>query len=82
MAEPLTAACTLVRAAGCPPAGPCFPPAVPRNCLPACLPSFCCPPRQVEELRKQIEVLSQNHEREVDRKDAMLQVRGLIHSWG
>ncbi len=32
------------------------------------------PPQQVEELRKQIEVLSQNHEREVDRKDALVQV--------
>ncbi len=30
---------------------------------------------QVEELRKEIEVLSQNHEREVDRKDAIVQVR-------
>jgi NAD(P)H-dependent FMN reductase len=30
---------------------------------------------KVEELRKQIEVLSQNHEREVDRQDAVIQVR-------
>ena len=30
---------------------------------------------QVEELRRHIEVLSQSHEREVDRKDATLQVR-------
>jgi hypothetical protein len=29
---------------------------------------------KVEELRKQIEVLSQNHEREVDRQDAVIQV--------
>lgn len=29
---------------------------------------------KVEELRKQIEILSQNHEREVDRKDALIQV--------
>ncbi|KAI8474613.1 MAG: flagellar associated protein [Monoraphidium minutum] len=29
---------------------------------------------RVEELRKQIEVLSQNHEREVDRKDALAQM--------
>lgn len=30
---------------------------------------------QVEELRRDIEILSQNHEREVDRKDAIIQVR-------
>lgn len=30
---------------------------------------------KVEELRKEIEILSQNHEREVDRKDAIIQVR-------
>lgn len=36
------------------------------------------PHTQVEELRKQIEVLSQNHEREVDRKDALLQVCACI----
>lgn len=29
---------------------------------------------KVEELRKDIEVLSQNHEREVDRKDAIVQM--------
>ena len=29
---------------------------------------------QVEELRREIEILSQNHEREVDRKDAIVQV--------
>jgi glucose-6-phosphate isomerase len=29
---------------------------------------------KVEELRKQIEVLSQNHDREVDRQDAIIQV--------
>lgn len=29
---------------------------------------------QVEELRKEIEILSQNHEREVDRKDAIMQM--------
>jgi hypothetical protein len=29
---------------------------------------------KVEELRKEIEILSQNHEREVDRKDAIIQV--------
>lgn len=29
---------------------------------------------KVEELRKQVEILSQNHEREVDRKDALVQV--------
>eukprot|EP01052_Picozoa_sp_SAG31_P061877 SAG31_NODE_20922_length_562_cov_0.848812_1_plen_160_part_01 len=29
---------------------------------------------KVEELRKDIEVLSQNHEREVDRKDAIIQM--------
>ena len=31
---------------------------------------------KVEELRQQIEILSQNHEREVDRKDALIQVGG------
>ena len=31
---------------------------------------------KVEELRREIEILSQNHEREVDRKDAIAQVRG------
>eukprot|EP00878_Enallax_costatus_P043965 GHUV01052090.1.p2 GENE.GHUV01052090.1~~GHUV01052090.1.p2 ORF type:complete len:105 (+),score=32.73 GHUV01052090.1:268-582(+) len=30
---------------------------------------------KVEELRKQVEILSQNHEREVDRKDALVQVK-------
>jgi hypothetical protein len=30
---------------------------------------------QVDELRKQAEILSQNHEREIDRKDALVQVR-------
>jgi hypothetical protein len=30
---------------------------------------------QVDELRKQVEILSQNHEREIDRKDALVQVR-------
>jgi hypothetical protein len=30
---------------------------------------------KVEELRREIEILSQNHEREVDRKDAIMQVR-------
>lgn len=30
---------------------------------------------KVESLRKDIEVLSQNHERDVDRKDAIIQVR-------
>lgn len=29
---------------------------------------------KVEELRKDIEILSQNHEREVDRKDAIIQM--------
>lgn len=29
---------------------------------------------KVEDLRKDIEILSQNHEREVDRKDAIIQV--------
>lgn len=29
---------------------------------------------KVEELRREIEILSQNHEREVDRKDAIMQV--------
>lgn len=29
---------------------------------------------KVEELRKEIEILSQNHEREVDRKDAIMQM--------
>ena len=29
---------------------------------------------KVEDLRKEIEVISQNHEREVDRKDAIIQV--------
>ena len=29
---------------------------------------------KVESLRKEIEVISQNHEREVDRKDAIIQV--------
>lgn len=41
---------------------------------------------QVESLRKDIEILSQNHERDVDRKDAIIQmldrdleeVRGLM----
>jgi hypothetical protein len=32
---------------------------------------------KVEELRGQVEILSQDHEREVDRKDALVQV-----SWG
>lgn len=31
---------------------------------------------KVEELRREIEILSQNHEREVDRKDAIMQVSG------
>ena len=31
-------------------------------------------PSQVEDLRKEIEIISQNHEREVDRKDAIIQV--------
>ena len=31
---------------------------------------------KVEELRREIEILSQNHEREVDRKDAIAQVGG------
>lgn len=30
---------------------------------------------KVEELRGEVEILSQNHEREVDRKDALVQVR-------
>ena len=30
---------------------------------------------KVESLRKDIEVISQNHERDVDRKDAIIQVR-------
>ena len=29
---------------------------------------------KVEDLRKEVEVISQNHEREVDRKDAIIQV--------
>ena len=29
---------------------------------------------KVEELRKEIEIISQNHEREVDRKDAIIQM--------
>jgi hypothetical protein len=29
----------------------------------------------VEELRKDVEIISQNHEREVDRKDAIIQAR-------
>ena len=29
---------------------------------------------QVEELRKEVEIISQNHEREVDCKDAIIQV--------
>lgn len=29
---------------------------------------------QVESLRKDIEILSQNHERDVDRKDAIIQM--------
>lgn len=29
---------------------------------------------KVEELRKEIEIFSQNHERDVDRKDAVIQV--------
>ena len=29
---------------------------------------------KVEDLRKEIEIISQNHEREVDRKDAIIQV--------
>jgi hypothetical protein len=29
---------------------------------------------KVEELRGEVEILSQNHEREVDRKDALVQV--------
>ena len=39
---------------------------------------------KVESLRKDIEVVSQNHERDVDRKDAIIQVRqgglGSVHS--
>ena len=31
-------------------------------------------PPQVEELRKDVEIISQNHEREVDRKDAIIQM--------
>jgi hypothetical protein len=31
----------------------------------------------LEDLRKEIEIISQNHEREVDRKDAIIQVRGM-----
>jgi NAD(P)H-dependent FMN reductase len=34
---------------------------------------------KIEELRQQVEILSQTHEREVDRKDAQLQVRGREH---
>ena len=30
---------------------------------------------KVEDLRKEIEIISQNHEREVDRKDAIIQAR-------
>jgi len=52
---------------------------------------------KVEELRGEVEILSQNHEREVDRKDALVQVCCLLwlgkwtacwhevdkaHSWG
>lgn len=36
-----------------------------------CLPSSVL---QVEELRKEVEILSQQHEREIDRKDALLQL--------
>ena len=32
---------------------------------------------KVEDLRKEIEIISQNHEREVDRKDAIIQARRL-----
>jgi hypothetical protein len=34
---------------------------------------------KVEELRQQIEILSQNHEREVDRKDALIQASVQVH---
>lgn len=33
---------------------------------------------KVEELRGEVEILSQNHERRVDRKDALVQVRVLV----
>jgi hypothetical protein len=40
---------------------------------------------KADELRQQIEILSQNHEREVDRKDALIQVggggRGGVGEW-
>lgn len=35
---------------------------------------FSCVVCQVESLRKDIEILSQNHERDVDRKDAIIQM--------
>ena len=34
---------------------------------------------KVEDLRKEIEIISQNHEREVDRKDAIIQARRARH---
>jgi len=34
---------------------------------------------KVEDLRKEIEIISQNHEREVDRKDAIIQVHRACH---
>ena len=33
---------------------------------------------KVEELKRDIEIIAQNHEREVDRKDAILQVMGTL----
>ena len=37
---------------------------------------------KVEDLRKDIEILSQNHEREVDRKDAIIQVSAASRARG
>ena len=34
---------------------------------------------KVEDLRKEIEIISQNHEREVDRKDAIIQAHRACH---
>jgi hypothetical protein len=34
---------------------------------------------KTEALKKDIEILSQNHERDVDRKDAILQVRKVFY---
>ena len=54
---------------------PAFPLAgVPRGGHSRSSAAICATALQVEDLRKEIEIISQNHEREVDRKDAIIQV--------